>query len=182
MTITGIQLIDYYLPTFHNVFKTTQTLKRGGVTLRLFQDKVPLTFLDIIGSINHGISGLNVHQLGRNVHISNSSGSALDFSDELRKALNVCNLLPYGVNYCVSETQNDYHVSLKGFNLGIVTIDDKTGPSNDLATLPSCSMNFPLFTFEPKLVNYLDIEITTHEGMDVNFHDKPYRLILKIID
>ena len=172
-------MIDYSFPTFHNVFKTEQTLKRNGTTLATFYKGVPLTFLDIIGSINHGIVGLNIHHLRNNIHINNSISGSLVFSDELKKALNVCQLAPIGTNYCVSETQNDYHVLLKGFDLGIVSKMGKTQPSELLAILPS-KMHLPSFTFEPKLVNYIDLEITTHEGNSVNFHDKPFHFVLDI--
>ena len=182
MMISGIQMIDYSFPTFHNVFKTEQTLKRNTSTLATFPKDVPFTFLDIVSIINHGISGINIHHLRNNIHIYNSvSQSLLVFSDELKKALNVCYLKPLGVNYCISETQNNYHVSLKGFNLGLVSKNGKTKPSDLLAALPSTTIHLPLFTFEPKLVNYLDLEITTNKGDDVSFHNNPYRISLKIV-
>ena len=180
--ISGIQVIDYSFPTFHNVFKEEQTLKRNVTTLATFPKDVPFTFLDIVSVINHGISGLNIHQLGNTTHITNSvNKSLLVFSDELKKALNVCYLNPLGVNYCISETQNNYHVSLKGFDLGLVSKMGNTEPSDLLAVLPS-TMHLPSYTFEPKLCNYIDLEITTHEGNSVNFHDKPFHIVFDIIN
>ena len=181
--IGGIQMIDYSFPTFHNVFKDEQTLKRGITTLITFPKDVPFTFLNIVSMIDHGISGISIHHLRNTIHIRNSvDRSILIFSDELKKALNVCYLLPLGVNYCISETQNDYHISLKGMDLGLVYKNTKTEPSDLLAVLPSTTMHLPSFTFEPKLVNYIDLEMTTHEGNDVNFHDKPFQIVLVIRD
>ena len=182
MWISGIQFIDYSFPTFHNVFSKVQTLKRDNTTLAVWRVGVPYTFYDIISRINHGISGINIHTLGKNIiHITNSnSNTTLLFSDELRKALNVCNLMPIGTNYCVSETQNNYHVRLKGMDFGLITKNEKTEPSDLLVALPSHGVSFPVHVIETKLYNYLDIEITTHEGKEVNFHEKPYRLVLSL--
>ena len=181
MWIRGIQFIDHDFHTFHNVFSKDQTLKRNTSTLTTFKGGEPYTFLDIIGTLNHGIVGINIHTLGNQIHIRNTvSNSMLIFSDELRKALNVCRLLPLGENFCVSESQNNYHVRLKGMDLGLITRNGKTIPSDLLVALPSKSSLFPLHTFEMKLYNYLDLEITTHEGKDVNFHDKPYRIVLLV--
>ena len=183
MWIRGIQLIDYSFNTFHNVFSKDQTFERNGTVLATFLKGVPFTFLDIIGVINHGIVGISIHTLGNQIHIRNTiSSSMLTFSDELRKALNVCRLLPLGANFCVSETQDDYHIRLKGMNLGLVTKEGKTIPSDLLVALPSKSTFFPLHTIEMKLYDYLDLEITTHYGKDVNFHDKPYRIVLLVED
>ena len=183
MIVCGVQLIDYSFHTFHNVFKTEQTIKRNTTLLATFPKGVPLTFFDIVSTLNHGISRLSIqHYLGNNIHLRNSvDKSIIIFSDELNKALNVCRLLPLGENYCISETQNNYHVSLKGFDLGLVSKNGKTEPSDLLAALPSTFPHLPLLTFEPKLVNYIDLEITTHDGQDVNFHGTPYRISLKIV-
>ena len=183
MWINGIQFIDHHFHTFHNVFTVDQTVERNGTPLVTFTKGVPYTFLDIIATLNHGIVGINIHHLGNRIHIVNTvARSLLVFSDELRSVLNVCRLLPLGVNYCTSETQNNYHVSIKGMVLGLITRNEKAVPSNLLVTLPSKSSFFPIHMVERKLYNYLDLEITTHEGKDVNFHDKPFRIVLNIED
>ena len=71
---------------------------------------------------------------------------------------------------------------MKGMILGLITINENAIQSDLLVALPSKSSLFPIHMVERKLYNYLDLEITTHKGNDVNFHDKPFRIVLDVRD
>ena len=174
-------MFDYHFPTTFYVFTKNQEFKRNNTTLAIFPANLPFSFLDIVGVLNHGISGINIHHLRDVIHIQNgSSTTKLYFSSELEKVLNVHELKPVGINYCIKESLIDYHVSLIGMDLGLYYEKIKTKPSELLAVLPSRTMCFPLFEFEPKLYNYIDLEITSH-GRNVNFDNESFKIVLKII-
>ena len=183
--ISGIQLVDYNLPEEHVKFKTAQTMSRGGTVLITFSPG-NYSFVDLITSLNHGITGINIHGLMSEIHLYNSSAS-LTFTDELKKGLNVVDRKPVGTNYSLSRKRSNYHLYVNNFSLGLLATfgnDYVAKPTSLLASIPSSSGLFPLVhlsTFGESVVNYLDLELVASEGAEVNFDGKQFRISLRIL-
>ena len=189
--ISGIQLLDYNFPEEHVEFKKLQTLSRGGTVLANFPPG-NYSFVDLVTSLNHGISGIKIHGLMNEVHVYNSS-SDLTFSSELKKILNVVDRKPVGTNYSISWTLPKYHLFVNfdtnSGNLGLIAKHDdndaldkyRAKPTSLLAAIPSMSNTWPFLEISEKYtVNYLDLSLLLDNGEEVNFDGKQFRISLKV--
>lgn len=185
--INGIQLIDYNFPEEHVEFKTLQTMSRGGTVLVDFQPG-NYSYVGLVTSLNHGISGINIHGLFGEVHVYNSSDK-LTFTSELAKILNVVDRKPTGTIYSISWTKPKYHLFVNldtnSDNLGLIATFNEgfiAKPTSLLAAIPCMINTFPFLQISEKYTptNYLDLTLLLDNGEKVNFDGKQFRISLKV--
>ena len=182
--VSGIQLVDYDFPSDRITFKTAQTVKRQGTNLITFPPG-SYSFADIVTNLNHGVSGVSLHGLLNQIHIRNSGGGMLSFSDEIKEILHVTTNKPLGQSYALSWSLNSYHLFANlGENnsaFGFIVRDDKVTTTNLLAAIPSMSNTWPLMDIRNSYpIDSICLSLRRDNGEIPSFDGKQIRISFKI--
>ena len=183
--VTGIQLVDYNFPRRLIVFKTAQRVDRNGTNLVTFPPG-SYSFAEIVSSINHGVSGISLHGLLNQVHVQNSSGDRLTFTDEIKKVLNVLVYRPTGTSYSLTWEPSSYYLfSNCGENnsaFGYVVRDGRPESTNLLAAIPSMSNTWPVASINDSYpIDSIHLSLRMGNGEIPSFGGKQISISLRIL-